>query len=121
MPDAPPDLLVEGDVFLLSNAPYTVASEPGMEAMDGTPLFAPPGQDLVRLGDGAETVMVGGGRAFLGGQVAFIFAALPTFLRVDRASRIQGPSQAYWRCLKRKRRKGAWAARWSRSASRKFC
>ena len=54
---------MEGDVFLLSNSPYTVASEPAVEATDGTQLFASPGQDLVRLGDSAETIMVGGGNA----------------------------------------------------------
>jgi len=86
LPDTAPEALKEGDVFLLSNTPYTVASDPEMQPVDGMPLYEPPGQDIVRLGDGGETVMVGGGSAFADGEAAFILEALPAFLRVDRAS-----------------------------------
>ncbi len=86
LPDTAPEALEGGDVFLLSNTPYTVASDPAMEPVDGMPLYEPPGQDIVRLGDGGETVMVGGGSAFADGEAAFVLEALPAFLRIDRAS-----------------------------------
>ena len=86
LPDMPPDVLEQGDVFLLSNTPFTVASDPEVTPTDGMPLYEAPGQDIVRLGASAETVMVGGGSAFAEGEAAFILEALPAFLRVDRAS-----------------------------------
>ena len=86
LPGAAPETLSEGDVFLLSNTPYTVASDSRVEPVDGMRLFEPPGCNSVRLGDGDETVMIGGGSAFAGADASFIFEALPSFLRVDRAS-----------------------------------
>lgn len=86
LPDHPPEALVEGDVVLISNTRYTVASDPAVEPMDGMPLYAPPGQDLVRLGDATETALIGGGSGFADGSAAFVLDALPTFLRVDRTS-----------------------------------
>lgn len=86
LPERPPEALSEGDVFLLCDTPYTVASDPAVEPADGMPLYEAPGQDLVRLGDGGETVMVGGGSAFADGEAAFVLDALPAFLRIDRAS-----------------------------------
>lgn len=78
--------LTEGDVILLSNTTYTVASDPLIEPVDGMALYASPGQDLVRLGQGRETVMIGGGSGFEEGSASFVLDALPSFLRVDRAS-----------------------------------
>lgn len=86
LPDHPPEALVEGDVFLLSDTRYTVASDPTLEPIDGMSLYASPGQDIVRLGDGRETVMIGGGSGFADGSASFVLDALPTFLRVDRTS-----------------------------------
>lgn len=85
LPDHPPVALTEGDVFLLSNTRYTVASDPLIEPVDGMALYAP-GQDLVRLGTGHDTVMIGGGSGFEEGTASFVLDALPSFLRVDRAS-----------------------------------
>ena len=45
LPDHPPESLLEGDVVLISNTRYTVASDPAVEPIDGMPLFALPGQD----------------------------------------------------------------------------
>ena len=84
--DRPPEALVEGDVFLLSDTPIAAASDPAMARTDGMPLFEGPGQDVVRLGQRADTVMIGGGSTFAGGRAGFILEALPAFLRVDRAS-----------------------------------
>lgn len=86
LPGTAPEALKEGDIFLLSNTSYTVASDPEIEPVDGMPLYESPDQDIVRLGDGGETVMVGGGSAFADGEAAFILEALPAFLRIDRAS-----------------------------------
>ena len=45
LPDQPPEPLLDGDVVLISNTRYTVASDPAVEPIDGMPLFALPGQD----------------------------------------------------------------------------
>ncbi len=86
LPSRAPEALVEGDVFLLSDTPFAVASDPAMARTDGMPLFEGPGQDVVRLGQRADTVMIGGGSTFAGGRAGFILEALPAFLRVDRTS-----------------------------------
>ncbi|RUM03829.1 AraC family transcriptional regulator [Rhizobium chutanense] len=86
LPDHPPEALVEGDVVLISNTRYGVASNPAVEPIDGMPLYASPGQDMLRLGAGDETAMMGGGSGFADGGALFVLDALPTFLRVDRTS-----------------------------------
>ncbi len=85
VPDHPPVALTQGDVVLLSNTRYTVASDPLLAPVDGMALYAL-GQDMVRLGEGRDTVMIGGGSGFDDGIASFVLDALPTFLRVDRAS-----------------------------------
>lgn len=86
LPDGKPEALTEGDVVLLSDTRYTVASDPAVEPVDGMPLYAPPGHDTVRLGDGCDTVMIGGGSGFADGCASFVLDALPRFLRIDRMS-----------------------------------
>ncbi|TGT61226.1 AraC family transcriptional regulator [Mesorhizobium sp. M00.F.Ca.ET.170.01.1.1] len=86
LPDHPTEALVEGDVVLISNTRYTVASNPAVEPIDGMPLYASPGQDMVCLGAGDETAMIGGGSGFAAGAASFVLDALPTFVRVERAS-----------------------------------
>ncbi|NKF24737.1 AraC family transcriptional regulator [Solimonas marina] len=83
LPGQAPEALVEGDVVLINDTRYTVASDPAIEAMDGMPLYAGPGQDMVRLGAGDEVALMGGGSAFADGSAAFVLDALPMFLRVD--------------------------------------
>lgn len=84
--DHPPEALVEGDVVLISDTRYTVASDPAVVPMDGMPLYAAPGQDLVRLGAANETALIGGGSGFADGSAAFVLDALPKFLRIDPTS-----------------------------------
>ncbi|MDQ0326421.1 AraC-like DNA-binding protein [Rhodopseudomonas julia] len=86
LPDRPPEMLEEGDVVLIANTRYVVASDPAVEPIEGMPLYENPGQDVVRLGAGDETVMMGGGSGFSGGSAAFVLDALPAFLRIDRTS-----------------------------------
>lgn len=86
LPDRAPEPLTEGDVVLISNTRYIVASSPGIEPIDGMPLYAEPGQDVARLGAADETAMIGGGSGFADGSASFVLDALPIFLRVDRAS-----------------------------------
>ncbi|TGT53452.1 AraC family transcriptional regulator [Mesorhizobium sp. M00.F.Ca.ET.170.01.1.1] len=90
LPDHAPKLLTEGDVVLISNTRYTVASSPEVEPIDGMPLYASPGHDFVRIGAGDETAMMGGGSSFADGGGAFVLNALPTFLYVDRNSPTAG-------------------------------
>lgn len=86
LPKHSPQELVEGDLVLISDTRYTVASDPSVEPMDGMPLFAAPGQDLVRLGAANETALMGGGSGFVDGSAAFVLDALPKFLRIDPTS-----------------------------------
>jgi len=86
LPGLAPELLKEGDVILLANTVYTIASEPGVTPVDGMSLYASPGQNLVRLGTSSETVMIGGGSAFAEGSGWFVLDALPKFMRVDPKS-----------------------------------
>ncbi|SJZ58612.1 AraC family transcriptional regulator [Consotaella salsifontis] len=86
LPDRAPELLSEGDVVLLSNTRYTVASDPALEAIDGMALYALPGQNTVRLGNGCDTVMIGGGSGFEEGCASFVLDALPRFLRISQRS-----------------------------------
>lgn len=86
LPNHSPETLVEGDVALISNTRYTVASDLAVEAVDGMPLYASLGHDIVRLGKGDETSLIGGGSGFADGSAAFVLDALPTFLRVEPTS-----------------------------------
>lgn len=86
LPGHPPEALTAGDVFLLNNTRYTVASGLTVEPVDGMALYATPGQDFVRLGEECETVMMGGGSGFAEGSASFVLDALPSYLRIDRAS-----------------------------------
>lgn len=86
LPGMPPETVERGDVFLLSDTPFTVASDPAVVPTDGMRLYDGPGQDTVRLGTGAETVLRGGGSTFADGESAFVLDALPAFLRIDAAS-----------------------------------
>lgn len=86
LPDYPPAMLVEGDIALISNTRYVVASDPVVEPIDGMPLYGSPGHDRVRLGGGDETSLIGGGSGFADGSAAFVLDALPRFLRVEPTS-----------------------------------
>ena len=86
LPEHSPQALMEGDLVLISDTRYTVASDPAVKPMDGMPLYAAPGQDLARLGAANETALIGGGSGFADGCAAFVLDALPRFLRIDPAS-----------------------------------
>ncbi|WP_185982807.1 AraC family transcriptional regulator [Aureimonas mangrovi] len=86
LPDRQPEPVEDGDVVLLSDTRYAVASDLGIEPVDGMKLYAGPGQDVVRLGDGGDTAMIGGGSGFANGCAPFVLEALPRFLRIDRVS-----------------------------------
>lgn len=85
----PPLALGAGDTFLIGDVAYAVASHPDIVPKDGMPLFAVPGQDVVRLG-GDETVAVGGGIAFADGAAGFLLDALPRFVHIAQ----QAPASA---------------------------
>ena len=86
LPDREPELIEKSDVVLLSDTCYIVASDPGIEPVDGMELYVGPGHDAVCLGDGGDTEMVGGGSGFAEGCAPFVLEALPSFLRIERAS-----------------------------------
>lgn len=84
--DRPPEALDAGDVILLVDTCYTVASDPGLEPSDGMMLYASPGHNTVRLGEHCDTVMIGGGSGFAPGCGSFVFDALPRFLKIPPRS-----------------------------------
>jgi AraC-like DNA-binding protein len=86
LPGQSPHALAEGDVVLISDTRYTVASDPTIEPIDGMPLYASQGHDVARLGGGDETFLMGGGCGFADGSATFVLDALPKFLRVDPTS-----------------------------------
>lgn len=86
LPDAPPEALAQGDVFLLSDTSFAVASDPAAAPIDGAPLYELSGRNVVRLGEAADTVMIGGGARFADGVAAFVLEALPAFVRIDQTS-----------------------------------
>ena len=79
----PGRMLAPGDVFLIGDHPYVVASDPGVAPVEGAPLYA--GRDTARIGDGDQVRMLGGGVAFADGAASFFLDALPRFLAVDGA------------------------------------
>lgn len=85
LPDQPPRLLTTGDVFLIGNTRYTMASRPEVPAIDGTALYAENRSDVARLG-GEETELLGGEIAFAGEDPSFLLDALPVFLGMEGAS-----------------------------------
>ncbi|MDJ0390777.1 AraC family transcriptional regulator [Roseomonas sp. E05] len=85
LPGQPPRALAAGDVFLVGDTAYTVASDPEVTAADGMATYSTPDQDTVRLG-GDETVMLGGGIAFAGEEAGFLLDALPRFMHAARGA-----------------------------------
>ncbi|MBK1838680.1 AraC family transcriptional regulator [Azospirillum sp. YIM B02556] len=81
LPDRPAHPLQAGDLFLLSDTPYSVASDPDLPAADGMALFPDHGQDTVRLGDGG-TVMLGGGLVFEETSAWLLVEALPPVMPI---------------------------------------
>jgi AraC-like DNA-binding protein len=82
LPDQSPLGMAAGDVFLLGDTDYVVASDVDAPAVDGTPLYADPGADVAYVGSGGETVLLGGGLDFHG-DAAFVLESLPVFLHID--------------------------------------
>ncbi len=85
LPGQPTQHLETGDVFLIGDTPYAIASDPAVAAIDGMAFYGAPTQEVLRL-RGDETVMLGGGIAFTGGDATFLFDALPAFMRIARTS-----------------------------------
>lgn len=87
LPGHPPMPLAAGDVLLINNTAYTVSSAPGVAPIDGMPLYATPGHDVVQVGGGGdEVVIIGGGCGFADGCGSFVLDALPPWLAVERDS-----------------------------------
>lgn len=76
-----------GELFLApENGHSYVRICDGGKPVDGTALYALPGQDMVRLGAADETARIGGGSGFADSSAAFKLDALPKLLRVDPTS-----------------------------------
>jgi AraC-like DNA-binding protein len=70
-----------GDCFVLTTADgYAVASEPGLEPIDGLPAFRATTDGVVRLGRGDEVVMTGGRFVLDAGSSRLLLDVLPDLL-----------------------------------------
>ncbi|ASK93777.1 AraC family transcriptional regulator [Xanthomonas campestris pv. trichodesmae] len=84
LPRRAPKRVVEGDVLLIGNTPYVVASDPQRAPVDGVSRYA--GQQSLRLGDGDDTVLLGAGILFSGENSGFLIDALPRLMKIQSAS-----------------------------------
>lgn len=97
LPDLPPRRLREGDVCLLGQTSYTVASHPDVEPVDGSVYFSD-GRDVAHVG-GDETIGVGGSVTFEASDARFLLDMIPTFLLVPQSSSASGTIAAILRLI----------------------
>jgi len=81
IPDRPPLRLEAGDTLLLTNTPFTIASDPAVPAKDGLTLFEASKTNTVRLA-GNKTVMLGGAFVFADDNARLLIEALPAFMYI---------------------------------------
>lgn len=89
LPGIEPRQMVAGDVCLIGRAPYTVASDPTRQPVDGQALYETPDADVARVG-GSDTVVLGGSVTFDAENADFLLDLLPDFLQVPRTSAASG-------------------------------
>ena len=76
-----------GDCFVLTTGRgYTVASAPGLQAVDGLPFFRAAVGNAVRLGDDVEAVLTGGRFVLDARSAGLLLDVLPPVLVVDAAA-----------------------------------
>lgn len=77
-----PFRLAAGDTFLMANAPgFILADAPFAGPQDALPLFARAQSRIIRHG-GDDTVLIGGGFVFEGGNAALLLDSLPAFIHI---------------------------------------
>lgn len=82
-----PSELAAGDAFLLVNANgYAVSSGPRAKLKDGNRLFEVTDSDVVRLGGGADTVLIGGSFIVEGNDLSPLLDVLPSFLAIPSSN-----------------------------------
>lgn len=78
----PPCRLAAGDTFLLAHSPsFVIASDPDETPADASRVFAELTSSLYRYG-GDDTVVLGGGFTFQGGNAQLLLDALPAFMLI---------------------------------------
>ncbi|TPG43628.1 AraC family transcriptional regulator [Sphingomonas koreensis] len=87
LPGAAAQRMIEGDVCLLGRTPYGLASDPGVEPVDGQAFYVD--QDVARIG-GSDTIVLGGTVSFGVENASFLLDRLPDFLLVPRSSAASG-------------------------------
>jgi hypothetical protein len=117
--DHPPKTLAVGDVALINNTQYTVASGHDVKPIDGMALYAPAGRDIVHIGSGDETIIVGGGSGFADGCGSFVMDALPPFLLIEQSSPAAAAVRGTLECLRMEVSGVNWAVRSSLAVWRK--
>jgi AraC-like DNA-binding protein len=84
VPGRVPQLMCAGDVCLLGQTAYALASDPEVPPHDGRTLYGA-GCDLARLG-GDDTIGLGGTVTFAAGNAGFLLDMLPDFIFIPRSS-----------------------------------
>jgi len=84
LPDRPPLRIIAGDCCLIGRSAYTIASDPAVVPIEGSPLYAN-GNDVAHLG-GDDTVALGGGIAFAADAGGFLLDLLPPVMHISGAS-----------------------------------
>jgi AraC-like DNA-binding protein len=93
--DEPERRLRAGDCFVLATGgPYAVASAPGLEPVDGLPLFRAATDGIARIGTADETVMTGGRFVFDPGSARLLLDVLPPFLAIGAGEEQAAPLRA---------------------------
>jgi hypothetical protein len=102
VPRHPPQPLAAGDVFLIGDIAYAVASDPEVVPADGMALYNEPRRDVVRLG-GDDTVMLGGEglRSTMRGQASCLKVCLASCALMEHPPQ-PVPSVGCWTCLRRR-------------------
>jgi len=85
-PGKPRYLIKRGDVCLIGRTAYVVASDPELEAQDGTSLYPEGGSGFARVGSGDGVVAIGGSVVFSDENGDFLLDMLPGFLLVERGA-----------------------------------
>lgn len=86
----PPAVLAAGDCFVVTGAPFVLASEPGVDAVDAAVVFAD-SPTAAQYGEGDDVALLGGSVSLEGPAAADLLALLPQAIVIRARSREASP------------------------------